>query len=99
MMFTICCTTRYERCRKPVYPIMPSVINVKREIADFTAKGNAIFPDEVLFGRALCKVSDTPPPAEDETGSAAIADVKVIRSVIDRCRQRLPPARQGDCAA
>jgi len=72
---------KIRTCKKPVFPIMPSVINVKREIADFTAKGNAIFPDEVLFGRALCKVSATPAPAETDRQSA-IADGKVIRSVI-----------------
>lgn len=72
---------KIRTCKKPVFPIMPSVINVKREIADFTAKGNAIFPDEVLFGRALCKVSATPAPAETDRQSE-IADRKVIQSVI-----------------
>jgi acyl-CoA synthetase (NDP forming) len=73
---------KIRSCRKPVYPVMPSVINVKREIADFIAHGNAIFPDEVLFGKALCKVSGTPAPADTDRQSA-IADGKVIRSVID----------------
>ena len=73
---------KIRSCRKPVYPVLPSVINVKREIADFIAHGNAIFPDEVLFGRALCKVSGTPAPADTDRQSA-IADGKVIRSVIE----------------
>ena len=54
---------KISSCKKPIYPILPSVINVRREIADFIAKGNAIFTDEVLFGRALCRVNATPPPA------------------------------------
>jgi len=54
---------KIRSCKKPVYPIMPSVINVKREIADFIARGNAIFTDEVFFGRALCMVNATSPPA------------------------------------
>ncbi|MRR21064.1 CoA-binding protein, partial [bacterium] len=54
---------KIRSCKKPVYPVMPSVINVKREIADFISKGNAIFTDEVLFGRALCRVNATPQPA------------------------------------
>ncbi len=82
---------KIRTCHKPVFPIMPSVINVKREIADFTAKGNAIFPDEVLFGRALCKVSGTPAPAETDRRSA-ITDGKVIRSVIEEAGNGyLPP--------
>ena len=82
---------KIRSCRKPVYPILPSVINVKREIADFIAHGNAIFPDEVLFGRALCKVSGTPAPAETDRRSA-ITDGKEIRSVIDEAGNGyLPP--------
>jgi len=82
---------KIRTCHKPVFPIMPSVINVKREMADFTAKGNAIFPDEVLFGKALCKVSGTPAPAETDRLSA-ITDGKEIRSVIDEAGNGyLPP--------
>ena len=54
---------KISSCKKPIYPILPSVINVKREIADFISHGNAVFSDEVLFGRALCRVSATPAPA------------------------------------
>jgi acetate---CoA ligase (ADP-forming) len=57
---------KIRSCRKPIYPILPSVINVKREIAEFIEHGNAIFTDEVLFGRALCRVNATPAPAVTE---------------------------------
>jgi acetyltransferase len=73
---------KIRSCKIPVYPVMPSVINVKREIADFIAKGNAIFTDEVLFGRALCRVNATPVPAVPESNGNR-ADFKVIREVID----------------
>jgi acyl-CoA synthetase (NDP forming) len=73
---------KIRSCTKPVYPVMPSIINVRREIADFTAKGNAFFPDEVLFGRALCKVYYTPGPADVEP-LITQADSQTIRSVID----------------
>jgi acetyltransferase len=73
---------KIRTCRKPIYPIMPSVINVKREIAGFAANGNAMFFDEVLFARALCRVYNTPQPAQDERGSA-VTDYSRVRSVID----------------
>jgi len=73
---------RIRTCRKPIYPIMPSVINVKREIAGFAAKGNAMFFDEVLFARALCRVYNTPQPAGEERGSS-VTDYSRVRSVID----------------
>ncbi|HSO77509.1 MAG TPA: acetate--CoA ligase family protein [Bacteroidales bacterium] len=68
---------------KPIYPILPSVINVREEIQDFTAKGNTMFPDEVLFGKALCTVFSTPAPA-DNSGRPVKIDVSGIRSVIGR---------------
>ena len=46
---------KIRTCRKPIYPIMPSVINVKREIAGFAAKGNAMFFDEVLFAKPFAR--------------------------------------------
>lgn len=73
---------KIRACRKPVFPIMPSIRNVRREIDDFTAKGNATFSDEVLFGNALCKLYNTPAPTD--TGfTRPDADKKRIRRVID----------------
>jgi len=73
---------KIRSCSKPVFPILPSVINVKREIAEFIAHGNAIFPDEVLFGRALCRVQATPGPSDSELINLR-ADHDAIREVID----------------
>ena len=42
--------------KKPIYAILPSVVNVKNEIQNFIKKGNIVFHDEVLFGSALAKV-------------------------------------------
>ncbi len=46
---------KIKTCKKPIFPILPSVINVKNEIDYFISKGNINFPDEVLFGNALAK--------------------------------------------
>ncbi len=73
---------KIRSCNKPVFPIMPSIINVKREIAEFIAHENAIFPDEVLFGRALCRVHSTPGPSDTEADIVR-AGQAAIRAVID----------------
>ena len=99
---------KIRSCKKPIYPILPSVINVKREIADFIARGNAIFTDEVLFGRALCRVNATPAPAVPEkrdevtAGSSDLndrssqTDIRIIREVIDGVEEGyLPPEKVG----
>jgi len=41
---------------KPIFPILPSIINVKNDIESFIAKDHILFTDEVLFGNALAKV-------------------------------------------
>ncbi|GAB2774511.1 acetate--CoA ligase family protein [Salinimicrobium soli] len=47
---------KIKTSKKPIYAILPSVVNVKNEIGEFIKKGNIAFHDEVLFGSALAKV-------------------------------------------
>jgi acyl-CoA synthetase (NDP forming) len=53
-------------CSKPIFPILPSIITAKKEVAFFIDKGHINFPDEVLLGSALIKVFNTPKPAIEE---------------------------------
>ncbi|MFQ3580085.1 MAG: acetate--CoA ligase family protein [Bacteroidales bacterium] len=46
---------KMKTCKKPIFPILPSVINVKDEIEHFISKGRIYFADEVTFGNALAK--------------------------------------------
>jgi acetate---CoA ligase (ADP-forming) len=71
------------KCKKPVFPILPSVINVKNEIEYFINKGHVFFPDEVVFGNALCKVIANQPPAETTVADLPQIDIQTVRNVID----------------
>jgi len=73
---------KMKTCSKPIYPILPSIINVKDEIAYFISLGRINFPDEVAFGNALCKVFFTPKP-QPETIILPPVDTVRIRKVID----------------
>lgn len=73
---------KMRECKKPIYPILPSIINVKDEIEHFLGKGRINFPDEVVFGNALAKVFHTPPPQNDSIVLPEI-DVPAIRKVIN----------------
>lgn len=73
---------KMKTCRKPIYPILPSVINVKDELAYFLSEGNVNFPDEVLLGRALTKVEKTPRPSEEKIFLENV-DIPEIRRIID----------------
>jgi len=50
---------KMQTCRKPIYPILPSIINAREEIDSFLAKGGINFPDEVVFANALVKERKT----------------------------------------
>ena len=72
---------KMKGCLKPVYPILPSIINVKEDVSYFLSHGNVNFPDEVLLGKALTKVIHTPQPAPAEVFLEGV-DVDAIRSII-----------------
>ncbi|MEI7597499.1 MAG: acetate--CoA ligase family protein [Bacteroidota bacterium] len=73
---------KMKTCKKPIFPILPSVINVKNEIDAFIAKGRINFPDEVVFGNALSKIYHTNKPVPENIEMPNIDKVK-IRSIID----------------
>ncbi len=76
---------KMKECKKPIYPILPSIINVKDEIGHFLAKGRVNFPDEVVFGNALAKIFHTPKPQMAEPKLPEV-DISLIRKVIDNAQ-------------
>jgi acyl-CoA synthetase (NDP forming) len=75
---------KMKQCKKPIYPILPSVMNVKKDLAYFLSHGNVNFPDEVLLGKALTRVKLTPKPSGQEIYLDGV-DVPQIRRIIDSC--------------
>ena len=69
-------------CNKPLYPILPSVTSSSEELGYFLNKGHVNFPDEVVLGRALTKIFNTPSPAEENIFLENI-DVPLVRQIID----------------
>ena len=78
--------------RKPVYPILPSGLTAREEVAAFVSRGHCYFPDEVVFGNAVARVHRTPAPAPAQPQLPAVDRAKV-REVIDGAGEGyLPPA-------
>ena len=75
---------KMKTCKKPIFPVLPSIINVKDEINDFIAKGRINFPEECVLGNALVKVYNTPKPQPEHVDLPQI-DVARIRKTIDKC--------------
>lgn len=54
-----------QTCKKPIFPVFPSVVNVKDEISQFIQKGHMAFSDEYVFAKSLAKVMFNKPPQID----------------------------------
>lgn len=74
---------KIQECDKPLYPILPSVSSSYTELEYFLRKGHVNFPDEVVLGRALTRISNTPYPADEKIFLEGV-DVSVIRQIIDK---------------
>ena len=77
---------KMKTARKPIFPVLPSVVNVKDEIDYFISLGHIYFPDEVTFGNALCKVYNTPAPAPADITLPTV-DIPAIRAIIDHATE------------
>ena len=83
---------KMQHCRKPIFPILPSVNTAGAEVADFLAKGHVNFADEVTLGTALSRVLNAPRPANNEIELFGV-DVPRIRRIIDSIQEvgYIPP--------
>jgi acetyltransferase len=84
---------KMKSCRKPIFPVMPSVMTAREEIDRFIAKGRVYFADEVTFGNSLARVLNTPKSIPGSADHPEI-DKKTIRSVITGAPEGyLPPEK------
>ena len=54
---------KMQTCRKPIFPVLPSINTAGAEVAVFLATGHVYFSDEVTLGTALSRIVHAPPPA------------------------------------
>lgn len=73
-----------HKCNKPIFPIFPSVINVKKEMNDFIKKGNMAFSDEYLFAKSLSKIMGSVGSFSGGDPNIMSANIK-IRTLIKDC--------------
>lgn len=73
---------KMQTCRKPIFPILPSVNTAGAEVEEFLAKGHVNFADEVTLGTALSRIMNVPRPAASEIELLGV-DIPRIRRIID----------------
>ena len=74
---------KMKSCDKPIYAVLPSVVNARREIELFLQKGHVNFADEGALGRALPHVFFCPRPSFGMTHLAEM-ETATIRSLISQ---------------
>lgn len=87
---------KLEACSKPIYPVLPSVINAQKEIREFLSTGHVNFPDEVELGRALVAIHKTPAPQEMFKPVYAV-DHNRIRQIIDSANNGFLAPVETEC--
>ena len=68
-------------CKKPIFPILPSLHTAGPEVAEFLKKGHVNFSDEVTLAVSLARIMSTPGPARPEIELFGV-DVPRIREII-----------------
>ena len=72
---------KIRECRKPIFPILPSLHTAGPEVAEFLAKGHVNFSDEVTLATALSQIMRTPKPAPPEVQLYGI-DIPRLNKII-----------------
>ena len=73
-------------CKKPIFPILPSLHTAGPEVAEFLKKGHVNFSDEVTLAVSLARIMSTPGPARPEIELFGV-DVPRIREIIAEIKE------------
>lgn len=57
---------KIKECKKPIFPILPSLHTAGPEVEEFLKRGHVNFSDEVTLATALSQIMRTPRPAPPE---------------------------------
>lgn len=75
-------SVKLEVCKKPIYPVLPSVVNAQKEINSFLERGNVNFPDEVDLGNAIVAIHQQGIPEPSQITNAKI-DISAIKEILN----------------
>ena len=72
---------KIKECKKPIFPILPSLHTAGPEVEEFLKRGHVNFSDEVTLATALSQVMRTPQPAPPEVQLYGI-DIPRLNKII-----------------
>lgn len=68
-------------CSKPIFPILPSVVNADSEVDEFIHQGGVNFSDEVSLATAVSRVVNTPKPTSGQMELFGVDVQQIIRTI------------------
>ena len=77
---------KIRECRKPIFPILPSVSTAGPEVQEFLKRGHVNFSDEVTLATALTQIMKTPKPTRFEVELYG-TDIPRLHKVIDGIKE------------
>lgn len=76
---------KMKTCDRPIYPVLPSLMNAKREIKSFLANRRVNFADEVSLGKALAHVQSASKVNFYDVQLPTM-DIVTIRSIVNAAK-------------
>jgi acetyltransferase len=72
---------KIKECKKPIFPVLPSLHTAGPEVEAFLKRGHVNFSDEVILATALSQIMRTPQPAPPEVQLYGI-DIPRLNKII-----------------
>ena len=72
---------KIKACKKPIFPVLPSLHTAGPEVEEFLKRGHVNFSDEVTLATALSQIMHTPQPAPPEVQLYGI-DIPRLNKII-----------------
>ena len=77
---------KIRECKKPIFPVLPSVSTAGPEVQEFLKRGHVNFCDEVTLATALTQIMKTPDPARFEVELYG-TDIPRLHKVISNIKE------------
>lgn len=84
---------KISECNKPIFPVLPSPVQAKKETAHFISLGRTLFPDEANLANAIAKVYNTPTPVVSFENIISESDSNFRNQILSNINQGefIPP--------
>lgn len=73
-----------NNCQKPIYTILPSILNAKEEMDQFVEEGGVFFEDEFVLGNALLSESRYVPPVVEKEAKKLKNEIEIKTLLKDK---------------